>query len=543
MNKKMQLCVVLFSLCAALVMAGAGGETAVAGGAPEVLKFSTYTSEPGAEAHISTWPSQIAIIEAAEKYMGMEIEIEWDMLPYGAYAERMPVYLASGDFHDVFDHRAAGNADENLKKLGESGQVLNLMDYEEHLVNYKKWLSANPGNYNMERAGFGTDAVYGFSYGQASPDEGSQWVWAVRTDTFQKHDLNIPEDLDEMYDVLAELKRLYPDSYPMESYVAPEWYGIPRVIMLINKVDFGVYYDGSKYIYGPLDQEERFKQSIEYVRKLYEAELVQPEFFTQSSDDLPAKSLTGKCFMMPNHFALNISTRHNNPEYPDVVWGVMPRPNGFDGTPGWKPNINKNGNNFNSVVALINAKFEYPDLLVKLLDFSYTQEVIDYANWGIEGETYSVDSSGKKSWLPVIMDLKGQERSLKLAEWGAIGSGYGYPRLSLPTILDWEPRGSLWETPIAWGGGKYYTPKSIFAWSDEFDGAPRPHEFGPPVQPTKDELTTVREILTPVNTAVSEGMAKLITGQMNFSEWDSYIEGVKKAGDIQKVVDIYNSHL
>jgi len=38
-------------------------------------------------------------------------------------------------------------------------------------------------------------------------------------------------------------------------------------------------------------------------------------------------------------------------------------------------------------------------------------------------------------------------------------------------------------------------------------------------------------------------MAKLITGQLSFSEWDAYIEGVKKAGDYQKVVDIYNSHL
>ena len=193
--------------------------------------------------------------------------------------------------------------------------------------------------------------------------------------------------------------------------------------------------------------------------------------------------------------------------------------------------------------AHINADFEHPALLVKLLDFAFSQEVIDYANWGIEGETYTVDSNGKKSWAPVIMDLTGADRSIKLAEWGAIGSGFGYPMLSLPTILDWEPRGQLWETPVAYGGGEFFKPASVFAWSDEFDGAPRAHEYAPPINLTQDELATVREIRGAVDTAVEEGMTKLITGQMSFDDWDAYIQGVKDTADYQRVVDIHNAHL
>lgn len=536
LNKHMVLGVTF--LCLSALIAGASASEEMAEGMPEVLQFSSYMGEPGAEAHISEWPSQMAIVAAAEKYLGMPIEIEWVLLPPGDHRDRQAVYLASGDLHDVFS--ASGNV-ETINNLGELGQIINILDYEDELLYYKKWLGTE--NYNLERAGFDTGKVWGFAYGQASPDEGSQWVWAARMDTYETHDLQVPETLDELYDVLAALKGLYPDSYPMESYVAPQWYGIPRVIMLINRVDFGVYYDGSKYIYGPIDQEERFRQSIEYVARLYEEGLLQPEFFTQNPDDLPAKSLQDRTFMIPNQFALNVSNRHNNPEYPEVVWGVMPRPKGFDGQPGWKPNINKKGNNFIRVNAHINADFEHPALLVKLLDFAFSQEVIDYANWGIEGETYTVDSNGKKSWAPVIMDLTGADRSIKLAEWGAIGSGFGYPMLSLPTILDWEPRGQLWETPVAYGGGEFFKPASVFAWSDEFDGAPRAHEYAPPINLTQDELATVREIQGAVDTAVEEGMTKLITGQMSFDDWDAYIQGVKDTADYQRVVDIYNAHL
>ena len=53
----------------------------------------------------------------------------------------------------------------------------------------------------------------------------------------------------------------------------------------------------------------------------------------------------------------------------------------------------------------------------------------------------------------------------------------------------------------------------------------------------------MREIQGAVDTAVEEGMTKLITGQMSFDDWDAYIQGVKDTADYQRVVDIHNAHL
>lgn len=536
LNSKFFLGVVLLVL--SVSFAGASGDDeAAAAGAPDVLRFSAYIGTPDAEAHISEWPSQIAIMEAAEAYMGMEIEMEWDLMPPADMRDREAVYLASGDFHDVF---APGSV-ESQKNLGALGQIINLLDYEDQLVNYKAWLGNE--NDNLTRAGFDTGEIWGFAYGQASPNDGSQWVWAARLDKFQEHDITPPETLDDQRDVLAQFKALYPQSYPMDSYVTANWYSLPRLMMLANRVDWGIYYDGNKYVYGPIESEKKFRQALEYMNVLYEEGLVQPEFFSQPPDDLSAKALEGRTFIVPNQFALNVVNRFMSDDHPDVVWGNIPRPRAFDGQPGWKPNINKKGNNFIRVNAALNAEFEYPELLVKLIDYAFSPEVIDFANWGIPGTTYNVDSDGKKTWAPLITDLTGQDRSLKLAEYGAIGSGYGYPRLANPTVLDWGARGPLWETALVYGGGQYFVPESVFAFSALYDGAPRPHEYRPIVQLSVDELATEREIITAVNTVVEEGALKLITGTRTFDEWDSFIQEIRDAGDFQSVVDTYNSYL
>ena len=90
--------------------------------------------------------------------MGMPIEIEWVLLPPGDHRDRQAVYLASGDLHDVFS--ASGNV-ETINNLGELGQIINILDYEDELLYYKEWLGTE--NYNLERAGFDTGKVWGFA--------------------------------------------------------------------------------------------------------------------------------------------------------------------------------------------------------------------------------------------------------------------------------------------------------------------------------------------------------------------------------------------
>ena len=40
-------------------------------------------------------------------------------------------------------------------------------------------------------------------------------AWLYRKDIFEKHNLEVPETMDEVYEVAKELKKLYPDSYPL----------------------------------------------------------------------------------------------------------------------------------------------------------------------------------------------------------------------------------------------------------------------------------------------------------------------------------------
>ena len=174
LNKHMALGVTL--LCLSALIAGASASEEMAEGMPEVLRFSSYMGEPGAEVHIAEWPSQMAIVAAAEKYMGMPIEIEWELLPPGDHRDRQAVYLASGDLHDVFS--AGGNV-ETINNLGELGQIINILDYEDELLNYKVWLrngELQPGAGRVRhRQGVGVRLRAGFpgrriAMGMGGPD-------------------------------------------------------------------------------------------------------------------------------------------------------------------------------------------------------------------------------------------------------------------------------------------------------------------------------------------------------------------------------------
>ncbi len=527
--------ILVLCLCVGLSAAFAEG-----GEYDETLSFTAYIQKQGDDSFpMVEWPSYQAMLKATEDYMGMNIDIQYTMLPGAEFNERMNIYIASGDLHDVF---ATGGNWDLVDDLAEGGQIVNLLDYEDQLVNLLPRLEDNNG---LKIAQGYEDGIWGFPYFQHASLAGSQYVWMIRVDTLEKHNLTVPSTMDELYELLVELKKLYPDSYPMESFSASRGYGIPYVIMCSFCVGDSVYYDGEKYAYGPIDYEDRFKAAIEYVRRLYAEGLLQPEFFTQTADALPLKAMNDQTFTIPNNFTLEVSKSYMSDEYPDVVWGIMPIPSGIEGEAPWKIGTNKTGFSYQYPSLVINSEAENIDKLVKLIDYEYSDEIIDISNWGILGESYEIGEDGSKGWTEEVLAFTGAERSKKVSEWGVIGSGYGYPNPLPCWTLDWDARGALWESLPAWDGEAFTKPKDIVGFYGESGSVPMPNDVRPSLATplTDEEKEFVNGVITACDTAMEEGMIQLISGTKSMDEWDQYIDGIRAMGDIEEVVNIYNRHL
>lgn len=62
----------------------------------------------------------------------------------------------------------------------------------------------------------------------------------------------------------------------------------------------------------------------------------------------------------------------------------------------------------------------------------------------------------------------------------------------------------------------------------------------PSIQLTGSESQRVSEIMNPIKTFVTEEQAKFVAGKNSFDNWQAFIDKVKKMGNIDEALKIYN---
>ena len=59
---------------------------------------------------------------------------------------------------------------------------------------------------------------------------------------------------------------------------------------------------------------------------------------------------------------------------------------------------------------------------------------------------------------------------------------------------------------------------------------------------TEEEADKIASIVNPINTYISEMQTKFILGDADIAtEWDAFVARIKKMGDIDYVLNVYNS--
>jgi len=58
---------------------------------------------------------------------------------------------------------------------------------------------------------------------------------------------------------------------------------------------------------------------------------------------------------------------------------------------------------------------------------------------------------------------------------------------------------------------------------------------------TQDEADKISSIMNPINTYVEEMKTKFVMGDESLANWDDFVAKIKKMGDIDYVLKVYNS--
>ncbi|AZB42479.1 extracellular solute-binding protein [Bacillus sp. FJAT-42376] len=295
--------------------------------------------------------------------------------------EAFNLMIASGKIPDlVFEKK------ENLNKYGKEGAFIPLEDLiKEHAPHIQSYLDKMPEIMKVSEAADGHLYYLPFiADGEAA--EG----WFIRQDWLDKLGLKMPQTVDEYYTVLKAFKEKDPngngkaDEVPLFSRINQRIFDLAS--LWGGYGDF--YLKGDKVAYGPMEID--FGTAMENLAKWYGEGLIDPEIFTRgatSRDVLFGNNTGGSTH---DWFASTVTYNDISKKHtPDFNLVPMAPPENAKGER-VEPTVRSPFNNYTGVAIGHSVKDKVA--AIKYLDYFFTEEGRRLMNYGVEGDTYTVEN-------------------------------------------------------------------------------------------------------------------------------------------------------
>ena len=332
-----------------------------------------------------------------------------------------------------------------------------------------------------------------------------------RKDIFEKHNLTVPETMEQVYEVSKKLKSSYPDSYPLcfrsgleqLDVMGPAW---------ANDFCHGVYYDFKESAWKFGSEQPAMLEIIEFFQKMSAEQLIPPDFLTIEPKSWEALIFGNRGFIMPEFLVridfFNVPARKENP---DFTFATMEPPRAD--TPNGQSRIAKLNLDPSGYVICNTGDEKGIQNSVKLLDWMYSDRGSEVLSWGRENETYRVVDG---------------ERQFITEEGETAQQAYGVATYGLYQRIDPKAYAAAYTKEQIEQGEKAYT------YTEQF------------VNPVKwlafngEEQQTYREYFDALKNFNDEQLSKFLLGQRPMSEWDAFQKELKDM-NVDGILDIYRS--
>lgn len=473
--------------------------------------------------------------ERMEAYLGCKLDIDWDIQPsMKDMQDQENTWLAASDFCDV-NTTTVGTG---LAEYGEEGVILNLADYTDYMVYYPDYLAGTPGG---EGHGKNQDgSMYYFIDGFYNPNNitGAQSFASVayRFDILKENNWTPATNIEEFKELCANIKAKIDDGSIDADYVIMDGANdFVRGFAGIFHTWESEYYNGNEWVYGPI--EDNYRDMLRYLHELWEAGYIDPEYATTDWNMHLEKATGGKAVICTSLWSGSVASFNmalKDVEGNTKEWGLAYLPDGPDGT-AWKwgsrlPGKALNMSNLRMGI-FIDAETEHPEHIVAMLDYQYSDQMVELMNWGIEGETFNV-VDGKKVFVDEIMNA--ENIATKTADYGLTASSVA--RTGIPfNPIDNEALILVASSPEPWWSeedgyyeGKYWNETGIIGGLDSVSPASQP-----PVVYLTAEQQSMRKQLNQGGVCYNEMLtwaADFIEGRKDIdsdADWNAYITAVK----------------
>lgn len=445
------------------------------------------------------------------------VTLEPTIVPMSDYEQKRSLLIGAGDAPMIIPKTYPGQEIPFVS----SGAILPVSDYVDLMPNYQdkvaKWhlepeldtIRQQNGKYYILPGLH--EAVW------------QDYTIAFRTDELQRLGLSEPKTWDDLYTVLKAIKQAHPDSYPLsdrfkgqnllgllsQSYGTSAGWAQPGNVATFDQASGKFVYAGAT---------PQYKAMVEYLQKLVNEGLLDPESFTQDDDTAIQKFSTGKSFAISSN-AQNIvnDLRPGIAGIEDATVAKIRVPAGPAGDVLATSRL-ENG-------IMISAKALDSPNFVAMMQFIdwlyYSDEGEEFAKWGVQPTTFTKDADGVRTLNPNITFAginAGAPQHLQ-KDFGFMGGNFAY-------------------------GGSTELLQSMFTPEElEFQKAVSTKEQAPlppphPFDDAEQEQAALYE--TPLKDTQNSATLQFILGQRDMSTWDAYVAELQGKG-MDSYVDLVNT--
>lgn len=431
------------------------------------------------------------------------IKIHWETVQNAQLAERRNLMLTTKEYPDIMFATAMGPAD--LLKYGRQGIFQPLNDLiDQYAPNFKRLMEQYP---IIEQGITMADGnIYSFPVFY-DPEflglriGGTPWINQKWLDDLGLKD---PTTIDEFYEVLKAFKEEIPNSVPYGSAG-----GINSMINYLRG-SFGLNKYGTANVHLDLEPgtnnlrfipaTENYKQLLQYLHKLYKEELIDPEIFTITQQEIYAKAAEGNYGVI---HSVDPGTLWNLTDY--VGAHVLEGPGGRFLTL---------GSPLGTVGQfMVTDKNKHPEASVRWMDYFFSDEGVKMFFMGFEGITYE-EKDGK---LVYTEHITNHPDGINLDQ--AVSLYLMWPGGNYPGFVREEYFQGAEAQPSTRAKAEKAQPYAI----DQNDIWPRFNY----TEAESDELVPIQN---DIHTYVDEMTANFIAGRESFDNWDQYVETLNKMG-------------
>lgn len=339
----------------------------------------------------------------------------------------------------------------------------------------------------------------------------------IRSDWLEKLGMKAPNTIDEWYEVLSAFKKRDPNGNGIEDEIPFDGWGLPQFAPAFGVLrGMCVKRDGS-VAFGPMEQE--YKAYLETMAKWYAEGLIGSNALVPSDkwkDENIIGNLTGSFFGLDNawrYYLPSLQEREPSAELQAMPWFM----DEF-GTR-YTPRTEMAGH-VHSIITFITPQCKNPEAAVRFIDYMYSEEGGSLMHWGIEGVTWEWSADGHKALTDYALSIC-EENYLNLYKY-AIGH-MSFPKYDGETVV------------LA----SYPEDQLIAEWT--WADASTALIYPPYITLSAEDQKICEQIFSDVDTYMSDMEMRFITGVEPLSNFDGFVNSMKRMG-IDKAVEIYRQY-